>query len=453
MRRFLRGLVILLMGCSGLGTVAVLFPLPVFLSSREQPLAARLLIFIILMVFFAGMFIGLGRILKKKGKEPSKETEQTGQNRPAHYSVAKQRQATPRNNRVGKSVPEASARKKQTLQQILEIKKKGPVQPGEVTEMKNKPSLSELTEQILADCREFGVDEAGISSFKKDVLLQRQGPCEGFAFTYDDNTGIYWLDFWEKGKPSGGIEDTDPLNFRFKFLQDFVKKHYSYKDPKDREEWETFLQKTYGKFRTTAGYQLSLESCKRLIPGFVEPNQTLAKDTENAVPRKGFIPWYGAAVPVEYEQVRESSIQELWTLGHNICKSCLIAEYKGLPYVLTGGNAEMWAQRKVFLMREKKTQHTVSLDELEEIYAVQFDVRYQGEWFPCIATIYTGMSVKPEGVFSCLIGDPECKTQLHTQHSSYMWGPGTVELNGSQIEAVRLWQSKPLTDLLLHDGA
>lgn len=89
MRRFLRGLVILLMGCSGLGTVAVLFPLPVFLSSREQPLAARLLIFIILMVFFAGMFIGLGRILKKKGKEPSKETEQTGQNRPAHYSVAK----------------------------------------------------------------------------------------------------------------------------------------------------------------------------------------------------------------------------------------------------------------------------------------------------------------------------------------------------------------------------
>lgn len=121
--------------------------------------------------------------------------------------------------------------------------------------------------------------------------------------------------------------------------------------------------------------------------------------------------------------------------------------------MLTGGNAEMWAQRKVFLMREKKTQHTVSLDELEEIYAVQFDVRYQGEWFPCIVTIYTGMSVKPDGVFSCLIGDPKCRTQLHTQHSSYMWRPGTVELNSSQIEAVRLWQSKPLTDLLLHDGA
>lgn len=270
MRRFLRGLVILLMGCSGLGTVAVLFSLPVFLNSQEQPLAAKLLIFIILMVFFVGMFllgrILLGRILKKKGKEPSKKTEQTEQNRPAHYSVAKQRQATPRNNRVRKSAPEASARKKQTLQQILEIKKKGPVQPGEVTGMKNKPSLSELTEHILSDCRELGVDEAGISSFKKDVLLQRQGPCEGFAFTYDDNTGIYWLDFWEKGKPSGGIEDTDPLNFRFKFLQDFVKNIIHIKIRRTVKNGKRFCRKHTGSSVQQPGISYRWKAVKDYFP-------------------------------------------------------------------------------------------------------------------------------------------------------------------------------------------
>ncbi len=110
----------------------------------------------------------------------------------------------------------------------------------------------------------------------------------------------------------------------------------------------------------------------------------------------------------------------------------------------------MWKECRFFLRRERKTLYTVSLNELEEICGVKNEVRYQGEWFPCFGTnLYKRKDEQPEEVFACLIGDPECKTQLHTQHSSYMWGLGVVELNSSQIEAVRLWQTGPLNDLLL----
>ncbi len=174
------------------------------------------------------------------------------------------------------------------IEPLAAKEKTAPLQTREVTDMNKKPSLSELSKQILADCREYGLNEEEIASVY-NMLAPRYQSGNGLRLSIDRNTDRYTFWDWEKGRPSGGIEDMNPLNFRFKFLQEFIHK-YKQLDPQYREEWETFLKKTSGKFSTTAEYQLTLKRCRQFIPGFKEPDPASPEEPNDQAARKGFVP-------------------------------------------------------------------------------------------------------------------------------------------------------------------
>ncbi len=62
-------------------------------------------------------------------------------------------------------------------------------------------------------------------------------------------------------------------------------------------------------------------------------NKTVQDTT--MTPRRSSILWYGVMVPVEFEQVRESSIQELRFSGHGVGDSFLMAKYREMTYIDT----------------------------------------------------------------------------------------------------------------------
>ena len=158
--------------------------------------------------------------------------------------------------------------------------------------------------------------------------------------------------------------------------------------------------------------------------------------------RKGFVLW-GRMISVELDQVRDSSLQELIALGRGVGDTNLVARYRDRLYILQP------VRGKIDLWRNGVRMHTVSPEETDEIYAVQFDVRYQGEWFHCPGV---GAIEYADGSHDCLIDDPADKLPSHSQRDHYMWG-SCVEINTHQIEAVRLWRSQPLTGLPAQNGA
>lgn len=134
--------------------------------------------------------------------------------------------------------------------------------------------LREMKALILADCRELGVDDETYSRWEKSDMWDRRESGEAMTFTYDPGSGKYTIEDHEKGKVSGGISSSDPLDFRFRFLQTFILKARSTKDPKRRAETEEFMAKTREKFSGTAFWQVMLSSCKNEWWDFLQPADT-----------------------------------------------------------------------------------------------------------------------------------------------------------------------------------
>ena len=154
--------------------------------------------------------------------------------------------------------------------------------------------------------------------------------------------------------------------------------------------------------------------------------------------------WNGTMTSAVLNRVRDSSVRELCASGHGVSNTRLIAKFGNEL------NIPQPVQGKIKLWRDGKALHTVSPDETDELYAAQFDVQVQREWFLCFSISKAEPS---EDSFGCLIDDPKFKLpSKYSQHSNYMWSSG-IEINSSQIEAVRLWRIKTLTDLSSRKGA
>ena len=120
--------------------------------------------------------------------------------------------------------------------------------------------LYDITGQILADCRELGVTEERIQSLLRDGLSREaQNTCSQLSF--DEKRGEYVVYYWEKGSATCSVADSDPLEFRFLFLRDYVY-HITFisKDMRDPEAAAKMLRETRRKFGRTKAYRASRRS-------------------------------------------------------------------------------------------------------------------------------------------------------------------------------------------------
>ena len=316
--------------------------------------------------------------------------------------------------------------------------------------MKNNESpenimLDELSEMILSDCRKLGADEKKITSIKKSILVKTpvSDTSEGYHFTYNQETHSYWLDYFEKGKASGGIEDISPLNFRFKFVCDFIFCNPQ-KNFENKEKWETFLKQTYDCFSTAADYQMTVQECLWKIPGFSSPE-----------PYKPCLSWMGNAIPVGSEQTQTSNKEELYKLG--VYHPRLLTHYKGELYTMAEDNSSAqwrdWNRGEIMLYRADKGFMHVPINELEDVLAASFEVRLSDreDWFP-VTSVWRPRAqavapYDPKTEVCCLIADPEYKLPLHTPASERTYGV-LLQIDLNQVAEVRLWLGTPVIDLL-----
>ena len=124
-----------------------------------------------------------------------------------------------------------------------------------------------LTIQIVGDCRKLGVDEKKINSLLRAELQMVKPVRPGYTFSYDTSTKRYSICEWERGHIAGGIEDTDEMEFRFKFQQAFVY-HCEMISPfmHDPEQAAALLRDTRELFGGTKAYHGTLLAYQQAFP-------------------------------------------------------------------------------------------------------------------------------------------------------------------------------------------
>ena len=129
------------------------------------------------------------------------------------------------------------------------------------------PPLIRLIDLIVADCRELGVSEQQIDSFLHDELnMNTNGNGRGqyYLLSYNENTGEYAIDYYERGKPVLAIADCDEKEFRFKFVRVFIYHcNFISRNMNNQKNAEALFRDTASKFGLTAAYQKAVwEYCK-----------------------------------------------------------------------------------------------------------------------------------------------------------------------------------------------
>ena len=139
----------------------------------------------------------------------------------------------------------------------------------------------------------------------------------------------------------------------------------------------------------------------------------------------------GKSLSVRIEHYRESTISEMRELGSN-GDYLVLARYQDELYYLHPDTSP-YCQ----LCRFLKPVHSVTINELDAVFAAYFEVRFLGNWFPCF------MIGGNDSAVYVVADDPQNLSGLGSPHNYSMWGSG-VAISQNQIEAVRLCLSDPI---------